>query len=87
MVKTYKGVEAQWSTEFLKLVVSPVNSATPLADAYRTYDIPPRTINDYANRERSPLKKLGRNAVLPADVEKQLHQRIVRLKHVDFVLI
>jgi hypothetical protein len=47
---------------------------------------PPRTINGYVNRERSPPKKLGRNALLSADVKKQLHQRIVCLKHVGFVL-
>jgi hypothetical protein len=32
------------------------------------------------SRAGSPLKKPGRNAAFPADAEKQLHQRIVRLQ-------
>jgi hypothetical protein len=32
------------------------------------------------------VKKLGRNAVLPADAEKQFQQRIILLKQVGFKL-
>jgi hypothetical protein len=86
MVKMCERVKAQWSTEFVKLILSTVKSATPLAFASRTHGILLRTISDCVIRERS-LKKLGRNAVFTPDVEKQLHQRIVRLKHVGFLLI
>jgi hypothetical protein len=47
-----------------------IKSGTPLAAAARIYGIPRRTIRDLVNRERSSVKKLERNAVLPADVEK-----------------
>jgi hypothetical protein len=38
------------------------------------------------SREGSPLREPGQNAVFPADAEQQLHQRIVRLQQVGFVL-
>jgi hypothetical protein len=79
-MKTREGVKAQRATETLKLAASDVNSGTPLAAASRLYGIPDRTIRDWVSREGSPLKKLGRNTFLPADAEKQLHQRIVRLQ-------
>jgi hypothetical protein len=39
MVKTFKGVRAQWSAEYLKLAVSAVKSGTPLAAAFRIHGI------------------------------------------------
>lgn len=43
MVKTCKGVQAQWSTEFFKFVVSAVRSVATLAAASRTHGTPRRT--------------------------------------------
>jgi hypothetical protein len=36
----------------------------------------PRTLRDRVSRENSPVNKFGRNAVLSADVKKQLCQRV-----------
>jgi hypothetical protein len=66
--------------------VSAIMSGTSLAAASRIRVIPRRTIRGKVNRNRSPLKKLGWNAVLPADVGKQLRQRIVRLQQIGFGL-
>jgi hypothetical protein len=71
----------------LKLAVSVVKCRTPIADTSRIRGIPRRTRRDWISRERHPVTKLGRNAILYTVSEKQLHQRIVRLQHVDFGLI
>jgi hypothetical protein len=60
-----------------------VNSGAPLASASMIRGIPCRAFREWVSREGYPLKEPQRNAVLPADAEKQLHQRIVRL-HVGF---
>jgi hypothetical protein len=64
----------------LKFAASAVNSGNPLASASMIHGILRRTLHDWVSQEGSFLKKLGRNAVLPADTEKQLHRTIVRLK-------
>jgi hypothetical protein len=69
-----------------QLSVSAIESGIPLVAAFIVHGIPRRTIRDYVNREGSPLKKIGRNAVLPADVEKQLQQRTMLLQQVGFGL-
>jgi hypothetical protein len=58
---------------------SAVNLGTPLVTASRIHDIPRRIHRDWASLEGSPLKEFGRNAVLPADFERELRQRILRL--------
>jgi hypothetical protein len=63
-----------------------VKSGSLLAAASRIHSIPRRTLRGWVSREKSPLKKLGRNAVLPADSEKQLHPKIMRLHQVGFEL-
>jgi hypothetical protein len=72
-------------TGSLKLSASAVNSETPLAAAAKICGVPRRTLRNWIRREGS-LKKLGRNAGLPADTEEQLHQRIIRLQQVSFGL-
>jgi hypothetical protein len=80
MMKTLKDVRAQRARESSKLAASDVNAGTPLAAASRICGIPCRTFRDWVSREGSLLKKLGRNTVLPADAEKQLHQSIAHLQ-------
>jgi hypothetical protein len=75
MLKTCKSVRVQWSTESLKFAASATNSGNPLAAACKIFGIPHRTLHDWISRKGSPLKKLGRNAILPVDAEKQLHQK------------
>jgi hypothetical protein len=48
---------------------------TPFAASSRIHGI-----QDWVSREKSPVKKPERNAVLPVDVGKRLHQRIVRFQ-------
>jgi hypothetical protein len=55
--------------------VSAVKSGTSFTAASRIGFIPRRKIRDKVNQDRS-LNKLGRNALLPADVGKQLRQGI-----------
>jgi hypothetical protein len=62
--------------------VPAVNSGNPLAAASQICDIPRRTLRDWVHQKRFPLKMLEQNAVLPADAEKQLHQRIIHLKQI-----
>jgi hypothetical protein len=82
-MRTRKGVMTRRARESSKLAASDVNAGTPLAAASRICGIPRRTFRDWVSRKGSLLKKLGRNTVLPADAEKQLHQRIVCLQQVD----
>jgi hypothetical protein len=49
---------------------SALNSGNPLAAAAKIYVIPSRILREWVCREGSPLKKLGRNAVLSADARK-----------------
>jgi hypothetical protein len=72
--------------EFLNIAASDINSGNPLTAASKICGIPRRTRRDWVNREGYRLKKVGRNAVLPVDAEKQLHHRIVRLQEVGFEL-
>jgi hypothetical protein len=75
MAKRCKCVKAQWSTECLQLAM--------FAAASRIHGIPHMTLRDWVSRVRS-LKKPGGNAILPAGVGKQIHQRIVHLQQVGF---
>jgi hypothetical protein len=69
------------------LKLAAADSGTPVAASSKTCGISRRTLRDWVSREGFPLKKLGRNAVLPADAGKQLHQRIVRLRELGFGLL
>jgi hypothetical protein len=65
---------------FLKLAASAVNSGNSFAAASKICGIPRRIFRDRVSREGSPLKKLGRNAVVPTVAEKQHPQKVVRLQ-------
>jgi hypothetical protein len=54
----------------LKARHAAVNSGNPLVAASEICAIPRRTFHDWVSRDEFPPKKLGRNAVLPADAEK-----------------
>jgi transposase-like protein len=62
--------------------MSAVNSGDPVAAASQICGIPPRTLRDWVHQKGSPLKKVEQNAVLPADAEKQLHERVIYLKKI-----
>jgi hypothetical protein len=68
------------------LKASVLNSGTPIAAACKKSVVPRRTFRDWVNRKRLPLKRLERNALLPADAGKQLHPRIVRVRQVGWGL-
>jgi hypothetical protein len=59
---------------------------TLLAAASRIHGIALRKFCDWLSGDKSPLNKLRRNAVLPADPEKQLHLRIICLQEVGLTL-
>jgi hypothetical protein len=75
MMKTCKYVRAQRSTESFKFAEPATNSGNSIVAESTICDNPRRTFRVWVS-----LKKLGRNAVSPADAEKQLQQWIVRFK-------
>jgi hypothetical protein len=75
IIRTYKALRACCKFE-----------ESPCSCIQEACGIPCRIFHDWVFREGSPLKKLGRNADLPVDAEKQLHEKIVRLQEVGFGL-
>jgi hypothetical protein len=70
----------------LKSAVSAVKSGNFFAVSSMIHRISCRIFHDWISRVNSPPKKLGRNAVLSADFEIQLHQKIIRLQQAGFGL-